>query len=145
MRGLQLSQKQMLKERKQLHKLIAQRPLPPLASFGGCVESPALQLHLLEGSEATTEMMKLRTQWLVKSEPVAAHIVMSPTLGQLVCALGNKCGSGSAVEILQRVLSDLNTIPHQKTQCGGSTKFAQGSMGEHTTAQVVSWAHERWA
>ena len=142
--GLQATQKQILKERKQLHKLIAQRPLPPLASFDPCADSPALHLHQLEGSEATNEMIKLRTQWLIKSEPTAAHIVMSPQLGQVVCALGHSCKSGSAVDILKQALSDLNFTSHQTTKCGGSVKFAQGKLGEHTPQKFVSWAHERW-
>jgi hypothetical protein len=133
--ALQISHKNAKKDLKTLNKLIATRPLPAVIS----VDTPTtrITLHQLSGPEGSSDLLKLRTQHLTSSEPLAAHILVSHESGQVACALGKKVKDESAVEILNRLLLALSK--DDQVKCGGSVKYAQGRIGDYTIERVVEW------
>jgi len=108
--------------------------MPPLASVDNLLGGPA-DLHTLEGPEEDSQVLKLRMQHLAKTHKDRAHLIISRSTGQVACAVPKKGWAGpAAVQLMEGLVAQVG----DGAKGGGSTQFAQGSLGEGAPSVAIA-------
>ena len=100
----------------------------------------ALELHGLDGTEEESNVVKMRSTWLLKKQPDTAHLLVGKESGQLVVVVPSKGWAGpSAKELLAKVLDEAGDPAGAKG--GGAATFAQGNLGRgaQSAAATAAW------